>query len=416
MTLPYNGLRMIDFTQLEQGPAGTQVLADYGVDVIKVERMDIGEIGRRQQPQVNGMSYFWMSINRNKRCLSIDIRKPEGRDIIYRLVKDADIVASNFRPNVMERLGFGYETLKAINPRIIWAAASGYGMTGPYEKRGGQDLLAQAMGGLAAMTGDRNGLPTITGTWIADYLGAMLFAQGIMAALAAREQTGEGQVVESSLLNAMIASHIQENSAVLNAGTKFERTKHGVGHPNSGPTYALYECKDGKWWALNAGSGVRTDPLENLFAALDVDPSLASDDRFRERRMPEEAADALRGILVEAFKKYTRDEIEQRFDKHNIPPGPVYELDEMFEDPQVIHNDMVVEMEHEAYGNIKVTGFPVKLSETPPTVRSASATVGQHNEEVLREFGYSDEEIGALQDADIVGSENVKRAQSGAAD
>ena len=262
MALAYKGIRVIDFTQLEQGPSGTQVLADFGADVIKIERIDVGEIGRKAQPQVGGMSCHFLSLNRNKRSLSIDIRKPEGREIVYRLVRVADIVASNFRPKVMDRLGLGYEKLKEINPRIIWAAASGYGLSGPYEKRAGQDLLAQAMGGLIAMTGDRDGLPTVTGTWIADYLGGMLFAQGMMAALASREQTGRGQLVDSCLLNTVIVSHLQESTGVLNTDHRYPRPPRGGGHSGSGPLYAVYECKDGKYYALMGG--FVPDPLESI--------------------------------------------------------------------------------------------------------------------------------------------------------
>ncbi len=361
MTLPYAGIRLIDFTQLEQGPAGTQVLADFGADVIKVERLDIGEIGRRQMPQVNGLSFYFLADNRNKRSVSLDLRKPEAREIIYKLVKVSDIVASNFRPGVMDRLGLGYDELQEINPRLIWAAASGYGLTGPYEKRIGQDFLAQAMGGLMSMTGERDGPPTATGTWIADYLGAMLFAQGMMLALAAREKTGRGQIVDSNLLNGMIASHLQENAAVLNRDQKYPRPPRGGGHAGGGPLYAVYECKDGKYYALMGG--LIDDGLARVSEALEIQPSLAADPRWKGVDLGSDDAWQLRPILEEAFKKFTRGEVEKRFAAHNLPPGLVYELDEVFQDPQVIHNDMVLETEHPVYGRVKLTGFPVKLSE-----------------------------------------------------
>ncbi|MEE8421343.1 MAG: CaiB/BaiF CoA-transferase family protein [Dehalococcoidia bacterium] len=414
MTLPYEDIRVLDFTQLEQGPAATQVLADFGADVIKVERIDVGEIGRGQRPQVAGMSYFFLADNRNKRSLSLDIRRPEGREVIDRIVETSDIVASNFRPGVMERLGLGYDRLSEINARVIWAAASGYGLTGPYEKRIGQDLLAQAMGGLVSMTGEEDGPPTVTGTWIADYLGAMLFAQGMMVALAAREKTGRGQIVDSNLLNGMIASHLQENAAVLNSEHRFPRPERGTGHSGSGPTYAVYECKDGKYYALMAG--LVSDGLGRVSRALEIEPSLADDPRWKGAIRSTDARRQLRTALEQGFKKFTRDEVEARFAVHDLPPGPVYELDEVFEDPQVIHNEMVLEAEHPAYGTVKLTGFPVKLSDTPATLRISPPTVGQHNEEVLREFGYSDDEIRALQEDSVVGSENLKRAGEVAAD
>ncbi len=410
MTLPYEEVRLIDFTQLEQGPCGTQVLADFGADVIKVERIDTGEIGRRQVPQVCGVSYYYMAGNRNKRSLSLDLRKPEAREIVYRLVGVSDIVASNFRPGVMDRLGFAYEKLKEINPRIIWAAASGYGLTGPYEGRIGQDLLAQAMGGLMSMTGERDGPPVPTGTWIADYLGAMLFAQGMMVALAAREKTGRGQVVDSNLLNGMVASHLQENAAVLNIGQKYPRPPRGGGHTGSGPLYAIYRCRDGKYFALMGLLAENT--LDRVCKALEIRPSPADDPCWKDLNMRDDEVWQLRPILEKAFQKFNRDEVERRFEEQDLPPGPVYDTDDVFRDPQVIHNEMVVETEHAAYGRVKLTGFPVKLSDTPATVRMPPPIVGEHNEEVLREFGYSDDEIRALQQAGAVGSENLKRGAS----
>lgn len=414
MTLPYEDIRVLDFTQLEQGPAATQVLADFGADVIKVERVDVGEIGRRQQPQVRGMSYFFLADNRNKRSLSLDVRRPEGREVIDRIVESADIVASNFRPGVMERLGLGYDRLSEINPRVIWAAASGYGLSGPYEKRIGQDLLAQALGGLMSMTGEEDGPPTATGTWIADYLGAMLFAQGMMIALAAREKTGRGQIVDSNLLNGMIASHLQENAAVLNVGQTYPRPEPGTGHSGSGPLYAVYECKDGKHYALMGA--LVSDGLERVSRALEIAPSLADDPRWKDASRDTDTRRQLRIALEQAFKKFTRDEVEARFAAHDLPPGRVYELHEVFGDPQVIHNEMVLEVEHPAYGAVKLTGFPVKLSDTPATLRISPPTVGQHNEEVLKQFGYTDDDIRALQEDGVVGSENLKRAGEVAAD
>ncbi len=407
MTLPYQGIRMVDFTQVEQGPSGTQVLADFGVDVIQVERIDTAEIGRRNVPKFNGISCNYLANNRNKLSLSLDVRKPEAKEIVYQLVKVSDIVASNFRPGVMDRLGFGYEKLKEINPRIIWAAASGYGLTGPYDKRIGQDLLAQALGGLISLTGERDGPPTAAGTFIADFLGGMLFAQGMMAALAAREQTGRGQIVDTCLLNGMIVSHIQENAAVLNTDKKYPRPPRGGGHSANGPLYAIYECKDGKYFAMMGSFAENV--LGRVCKALEIQPSPAEDPRWKDADMRDLETWQLHPVLKEGFKKYTRDEVERRFEEHDLPPGPVHDLQDVFQDPQVLHNEMVLETEHPEYGRVKLTGFPVKLSDTPATLRMAPPIVGEHNEEVLQELAYSDDRIRALQEAGVVGSENVKR-------
>lgn len=407
MTLPYEGIRMIDFTQLEQGPSGTQVLADFGADVIKIERIDIGEIGRKQMPQHKGISYYWLANNRNKRSLSLDLRTPEAKEIVYKLVKGSDIVASNFRPNVMDRLGFGYETLKEINPRVIWAAASGYGMTGPYQDRIGQDLLAQALGGLMSMTGERDGPPIPTGTWIADFLGAMLFAQGMMVALAGREKTGQGQIVESNLLNTAIVSHLQENAAILNIDKRFPRPDPGIGHLDSGPLYAIYKCKDGRYFALMGG--MIDNALDRVSKALDIRPSLADTPPWNDMDMRGDKVDQLQPSLKEAFMKFTRDDVEKRFIANGLAPGPVYEPHEVFDDPQVIHNNMVVDADHAYYGRVSLTGFPVKLSDTPATLRRSPPLVGENNEDILKEMGYSNNDIRELQLNGVVGCENLKR-------
>ncbi|HJO81064.1 MAG TPA: CaiB/BaiF CoA-transferase family protein [SAR202 cluster bacterium] len=412
MTLAFEGVRMIDFTQIEQGPAGTQVLADFGADVIKVERIDVGEMGRTK-PDLNGVGLFFMANNRNKRSISIDIRTPEGKEIIYKMAETSDIVASNFRPGVMDRIGFGFDKFQEINQRIIWAVASGYGQTGPYEKRAGQDLLAQALGGLIAMTGERDAPPTTAGTWIADYLGAMMLAQGIMIALAAREHTGRGQIVDTNLLNGMIASHIQENAVVLNSDLRYPRSERGGGHSGAGPLYGVYECNDGNYYALMGG--FINDSLSRVSDALDIQPSLDVDPQFKDVDLRSGYSAELRAALEKAFKKFTRSEVEERFDRVNLPPGSVYDIEEMFEDPQVVHNDMIVETEHPVYGLVKLTGFPMKLSDTPATMRIAPPTVGEHNEEVLGELGYSEGQIRDLQTAGVVGSENIKREKETAA-
>ena len=409
MTLPYQGVLILDFTQILQGPSGTQTLADFGAEVIKVERIDTGDIGRAQVPQVQGMSYHWMANNRNKRSLSLDLRSPDAREIIYRIAEQSDIAASNFRPGVMDRLGFGYQRLREINPRIIWAGASGYGMSGPYENRIGHDLLAQAMGGLMALTGQRDGPPMPSGTWIADFTGALLFAQGMMVALAAREQTGRGQIVDSNILDGAIASHQQENTVALNTGRKIQRPLPGSGHTDRGVLYAAFECKDNRYFAL---IGEFTEnALDRVSKALDIHPSLSGDPRWKDLELGNDTSWVLRPVLEKAFKGFTRDELSKRFEEQGLAPGPVYELDEVFQDPQVLYNEMVVETEHPAYGPLKLTGFPVKLSETPASLRRPPPLVGEHNEEILREYGYSDDRIRALQKGGVVGSENPKRSE-----
>ena len=251
MTDAFEGIRILDFTQLEQGPSATQVLGDFGADVIKVERIDVGEIGRGQQPLIaGGYSPHWSATNRNKKSISVDVKTDAGRRLILELAKDADIVASNFRPGVMDRLGLGWEQLAAANPRIIVAYASGYGLSGPYVHRRGQDLAAQAISGLMALTGTADTGPVPSGTFMIDYVASMQFAQGMMIALAARERTGRGQVVDSNLMNAAITSHLQEGTTYLTTGQRYPRPTAGIAHSLNTALYGYYQAADGLWFVL----------------------------------------------------------------------------------------------------------------------------------------------------------------------
>ncbi len=411
MSMAYEGIRIIDFTQMEQGPVGTQVLADYGAEVIKIERIDTGDIGRGDRPQVKGVSTFFAAYNRNKKSLSVDLKTPEGKEIICALVKVSDIVASNFRPGVMDRLGFGWEELSRINPRIICAYASGYGQSGPYKDRRGQDLAAQAMGGLMAMTGERDGPPTAAGSFVADFLGAMLFAQGMMAALAARERTGRGQVVDSCLLNTVVTLPIGEATSYLNTGQAYPRPHRGGCHPAFGPLYAAYQAKDGKWLVI-VGSFVE-GVLRRVCAALQIEGDLPNDPRFQAGPegwlhvgLGQEAE--LRAQLEKGFARFTRAEAIRRLEEQDILAAAVNEFSEVFSDPQVVHNQMIQEIDHPVVGRLKLVGYPVKLSETPATLRLPPPTVGQHNEEVLELLGYTEEQVRRFEQRGIIGSENRK--------
>lgn len=408
----YEGVRILDFTQLEQGPSGTQVLADFGADVIKIERTGSGEIGREELARLNGMSPHWAANNRNKRSLSIDIKHEEGRAILDRLVETADIVASNFRPGVMDRLGLGHERLSAINPRIISAYASGYGQSGPYRDRRGQDLAAQAIGGVMALTGSAAGPPTPIGTFAVDYLAAMHFAQGMMLALAAREVTGRGQVVDSCLLNSAVAMHLQEGTTFLNTGQSYPRPPAGVAHAHNTALYARYECADGEHLVL-IGEFYIDQPWQRVCRALGLPPEVATDPRFA-------TIDGLRthvehsyAVLAAGFARLGRAEAIARLEAEDVLAAPVNDYPEVFADPQVKHNEMIVETEHAAVGTIRLVGMPVKLSETPGTLRLAPPTVGQDNESVLAEIGYDDAHIERLEQAGVVGSEN-RDARAGA--
>jgi crotonobetainyl-CoA:carnitine CoA-transferase CaiB-like acyl-CoA transferase len=407
MTLPFEGIRVLDFTQLEQGPAGTLILADFGAEVIKIERIDTGEIGRGQNPRYNGMSCHWAANNRNKLSLSVDLKHPEGRRVVLDLVRDADIVASNFRPGVMEKLGLGFEDLSKINPRIICAYASGYGQTGPYREKRGQDYAAQAMGGLMELTGDADGPPTAVGTFAMDYLAAQQFAIGMMAALAAREKTGVGQVVDSCLLNASITVHHQEATAFLNTGQRYPRPAYGIAHAHNTPLYARYQTGDGKWLAM-IGEFYITEPWKRAARALSLDEAAMDDPRFQTIDGLKLYAGAAHELLVGGFARMAQAQAIERLEAEDIIAVPINAYPEVFADPQVLHNQMIIATSHPAVGEIRMVGMPVKLSGTPASLRSAPPTVGQHNELLLRRLGYSEEQIGKLRGEGAIGAEEER--------
>lgn len=404
MTDAFEGIRILDFTQLEQGPSATQVFADFGADVIKVERIGDGEIGRRQFPTINGYSPHWSATNRNKRSISVDLKNSEGRSLILELAKDADIVASNFRPGVMDKLGLGWKDLSAVNPRIIVAYASGYGQTGPYALRRGQDLAAQAISGLMALTGTQDDPPTPSGTFMIDYLASMQFAQGMMIALAARDRTGRGQVVDSCLLNAAVASHLQEGTTYLTQGQEYPRPVAGIAHSHNTALYGTYQCRDGRWYVL-VGEFYIHEPWKRCATALGLPDHVINDARFQSNEgllaHPKETTRLVR----EASLQFDRDELLQRYAEQDVLAAPVNEYDDVFSDPQVLHNEMVLEAEIPGVGPVKFIGMPVKLSDTPGRLRMPPPSVGEHNDSVLTEAGLDLQKIAELKAAGIVGTE-----------
>ena len=401
MPMALEGIRVIDFTQLEFGPVGTTILGDYGADVIKIERIEGGDIQRNGGTSIRGLSANFLAFNRNKRSVAVDIRKQEGKQVIYDLVRVADVVAENFRPGVMDRLQLGYEHLEAINPRIIYASASGFGQTGPYRDRRGQDLAAQAMSGFASITGHRDDPPIVGGTWVADYVGAMNVAQGILIALLARERTGRGQCLETSLLNTAVALSPCEALEYLNTGIVPERGPRGSIHVGSPPTGAIYQAKDG-YVAVNVVFMGGTNPLSAMCQVLEIE-DLGTDPRFDAREKQLERYEELRDILAPAFLKKTVAEWVERFNEREIICAPVYTFKETFQDPQVLHNEMVVELPHPFGGTIKVVSSPLKLYDTPWQVRYGAPRLGAHTDEVLATIGYSQEKIAELRQNKAIG-------------
>jgi crotonobetainyl-CoA:carnitine CoA-transferase CaiB-like acyl-CoA transferase len=383
---PLAGIKVLDVTMNLAGPAAAMHLADFGADVIKVERPGSGDDTRRFVPAFKGESSSFMMINRNKRGIAIDLKSEKGKEIFRTLVKGSDVLVENFLKETMNRLGLGYEALKVINPSLIYCGISGFGRTGPYSHLGGVDLIAQGMSGLMSTTGYGEGHPPLkTGAPICDVMTGMFGAMGVLAALQHRNSTGEGQFVDTSLMESGIAATFHQSSQYVGSGEA--PIARGNVHPLSGP-YEVFQTKDG-WMTVAAGNDERWGRLARLLEREEL-----IDDR-RYAKTPERMAnlDEVREILSPYFLEKTRSEWMKLMEEASIPAGPILDTAEMFADEQARHRNMIVEVEHSLVGKINTLGPAVKLSKSPTKVRRAAPRLGEHTAEILAEFGYSTGEI-----------------------
>src|SRR5712692_8736229 len=329
---PLGGVTVLDFTQIELEPCATQVLGDFGADVIKIERPGAGDLSRVHMRHASGESAVFWSLNRNKRSVAIDVRAPRGREAIYRLARKADVLVHNFRPGVMERLGFGPEELSAINPRLIYAFSSGYGPTGPYRDKGGQDVLAQAMSGIASRRAEPDAAPEPCSTPIADFTGGMLLVQGILLALLARDKTGRGQIVHVSLLDGMLAMQLQEATVWLNLRERL----NWAAFPLSG----TFQTLDG--FVVMVGA-FKPNPLQEICRGLGIE-DLSADPRYATHKTQVAHRDELQARWREELGKRTTKQVVDALESVDILCAPVNTIEAALTDPQVAHNEMVVEM------------------------------------------------------------------------
>lgn len=383
MAAPLDGIRVVDLTRYLAGPFGSQLLADYGAEVLKVESPRGREF--RQGDRDN---YFFLTANRGKRSMTLDIKTPEGRELLLRLLEDADVLIENFRPGVMRELGLGEDVLLERFPTLVYCGISGFGADGPYRDRPGFDQIAQGMSGFMSLTGTAESGPTRAGIAIADLLAGIFAAQGIQLALFARERTGRGQVVHTSLLEAMIS--------ILSwgAGMYFESGRApgpaGQHHPLSSP-YGRFRAGDGY---LNIAAG--NDAMwEKLARALDRERWL-EDSRFSDARARVKNRAALTTEIEEALAGDSVDAWVERINTAGVPCGPVLDLSQVFSDPQVLAREMLVELPHSELGTIRATGLPVKLSETPGGIERPPPLHGEHTDEVLGGLGLTAEQIAEL--------------------
>jgi formyl-CoA transferase len=389
--LPLESIRVIDFTQVMMGPCATQLLGDFGADVIKIERPHSGDLSRHDYPGSAGLDNpVYLSLNRNKRSLEIDLSSERGKEVVYRLLESADVVVNNFRPGVMDRMGFGFERLHRMYPRLIYAAGTGFGSTGPYTYKGGQDVLAQAYTGVMHRRADP-GLPlSIYATTMADYCAGMHLVQGILLALLARERTGEGQRVEVSLYDALISAQMQEATAALMRGDDL----NWAAMPLSG----VFQTQDG---AIVIVRAFKDNPLRHLCAALGL-PDISGEPEFATLDQQRVNRDKLHAIIRERLAEGTTSHWIKRLERHDVLCGPVRSLTDALEDPQTLHNDMIVEFDHATVGVVRTIGPPVHLSGTPARVRQPAPRLGEHTEQVLRESGLDPAAIDELKAAQVI--------------
>ena len=378
--LPLEGVRVLDFTQVMMGPCCTQMLGDYGADVIKIERAGLGDISRwsvGEDPD-GGNNPVFASLNRNKRSVTLNLKTDADKAAVLRLVETADVVVNNFRPGVMERMGLGYDDLCRMNRRIIYAVGTGFGLDGPYVHKGGQDVLAQAMSGAMHRRADPALPLSIYPTTLADYAAGMHLVQGILLALLQREQTGEGQQVAVSLYSSMLAMQMQEAAMWMMRG----RELNWAAMPLSG----VFETSDG---AIVMVGAFKENPLRDICRALGID-DLSADARYATLEQQQAHRPELQAIFRESFARNTTDHWLERLGEVDILCAPVKSLQAALEDPQTACNRLIVELAPTAGGPVRLVASPIDMSAAPFAVRRAPPTLGEHTDEVLAEVAAED--------------------------
>jgi formyl-CoA transferase/CoA:oxalate CoA-transferase len=386
-----DGIKVIDVAINYAGPASSTYLVDQGAEVIKVERRIVGDTSRRggNTPFLKLNSYAFMALNRGKRSITLDISKPQGQEILRDLARDADVLIENFRPDVMDRLGIGYDALSALNPRLVYGSLTAFGAKGPYADKAGFNRLAQGMAG-AMYRRDAEGRPLPNGIWISDWGAPMLMAFGVMAALFARERTGRGQRVETSLMQAAVAMQFSQLTVVEDDPTP-PREENPAG-------YNSYRCSDGVY--LNIAVYL-PHQFSRLCLALDL-PHLADDPRITDPLRRRELDAEVEPIITALFATQPANVWRDLLVEADVPCAPIIDRAQVPFEEQVLANEMMVPIEHPVVGKTHIVGTTVRLSETPGVQLRPAPTLGQHTDEILGELGYSSERIAELREAEVI--------------
>ncbi|QOS89224.1 CaiB/BaiF CoA transferase family protein [Peribacillus sp. JNUCC41] len=388
-------IKVLDLSRVVAGPVCTSILGDLGADIIKVEGPDIVDETRTWfPPDIENISLYYMAVNRNKRAITVNLKTKEGIQIIKKLIQESDVVVENFKTGTMERLGLGYEDLKALNTKIIHCSITGFGHTGPYKQLPGYDFLAQAMSGFMSVNGTSDGAPVKAGIAMADLYAGLYATISVLAALEARNHSGRGQHCDISLMDSMVASLLNIGTGFLNTGNLPKR--YGNQHPTLVP-YQNFQTKD-KEIIIAVGN----DRQFRRFCSLINAEELPQDERFATANARIIYREELIPILQEVILTKTAAEWLRIFQENNIPCGPINTLDRVFIDEQVLERKMIQEVEHPSVGIVKLLGSPLKLSDTPVTIERHPPLHGEHTEEVLMELGYDKEEIKSFMEDKVI--------------
>ena len=383
------GLTVLDLTRVLSGPFATMTLADLGADVVKIEQPGTGDDTRQWGPPFQGdEAAYFLSVNRNKRSLAVDLKLTDGLALVRDLARRADVVVENFRPGTAARLGLGYDDLSADNPGLVYASISGYGQTGPDSHRAGYDAIAQARSGIMSVTGEADGPPVRVGVSSADLVAGMWAVIGILAALRERDRSGQGQWVDISLIDGSVSWLTYVAAGYFATGTRPPR--YGSAHPTIAP-YQGFATKDGELMLA-----VGNDAIWRRFAPAAGLDDLVDDPRFATNPLRVSHRDELLPLVADAMASRTSAQWVEVLDAAGVPVGPIQTVDEVVTDPQVLARGMVGEVEHPTAGTLRTIGCPVRLTATPPQVRTAPPLLGQHTDDVLAELGVDAERLTAL--------------------